>query len=906
MKTTLKRLTPLASALAGMGLLTVAGPASAAEYWLCAKAGSVTMPGSVSVPIWGYVKDNDNNLTNGCPAALDSTNWSAALPALTVASADATGLTVHLRNDLPEPTSLVIAGQGIPDPNPVWNDGSTGARTSLTQRVRSFTHEAAFGGGIADYVWPNIKPGTYLYHSGTHPQVQVQMGLYGAVVKNAADAVPAVPGPAAPAQAYAGVPYNKEVTLLFSEIDPAQHAAIDLGTFGTPSAPATTCPDDNHGGVMPMTSTLCYKPKYFLINGKPFQSGDPALADLPVRENSLLRLLNAGLRSYVPTLLGADMALIAEDGNRYQYRVGNTFSARDQYQYSTLLASLKTTDVIVTPPAEGKLPVYDRRLHLVNNLTQNGGLFGKFNVVCLIESCTDLSITKTDGLTSIHPGDPVTYTITVSNAGPTAVTGATVTDTMPAALSAMIWSCTAGSCGTASGTGSMSTTVNLAAGGSATYTVNGTLSPAVTTNLVNTASVTAPAGITDKNPANNSATDTDTIILPVDLSITKTDGVTQVPAGGPVSYTIVVSNAGPSNVTGATVTDTLPASILSPNWTCGSATGGASCGAANGNGNLSQSVNLPAGGSVTFTVNGALSLAATGSLTNTTTVTAPGGVTDTNLANNSATDTDTVLAIGAFFSTVNNLNPPGVTGTADDADIYAWYSNGITNTYLRVFDASATGVPASADVDAFVYNGPNDIYLSLNNDVGVTIPGLTFAVQDEDIVHWNGTSWSHFFDGSDVGMGSFPGSGSSAEDVDAFVINGGNLLVSTSGNPDVPGITGEADEDLLSCNGGTRGTATTCPSWSYYFDGSDVGLGTSGSEDVDFAKLVGGNIHLSTLGSFTTYDPPGASTALSGAGNQVFSCNAPTTGVNTACGSFSTVLTIPTISGNPMDAINLP
>ena len=73
MNITSKRLMPLAGALLGMGLLLSAGQAASAEYWLCAKAGSVTMPGAVApIPIWGYVQDNDADLTNGCPA-LDAT-----------------------------------------------------------------------------------------------------------------------------------------------------------------------------------------------------------------------------------------------------------------------------------------------------------------------------------------------------------------------------------------------------------------------------------------------------------------------------------------------------------------------------------------------------------------------------------------------------------------------------------------------------------------------------------------------------------------------------------------------------------------------------------------------------------------------------------------------------------------
>jgi uncharacterized repeat protein (TIGR01451 family) len=54
-----------------------------------------------------------------------------------------------------------------------------------------------------------------------------------------------------------------------------------------------------------------------------------------------------------------------------------------------------------------------------------------------------------------------------------------------------------------------------------------------------------------------------------DLSITKTDGITSVTAGGSLTYTIRASNAGPDNATGATVTDTFPAFVSSTSLSTG-------------------------------------------------------------------------------------------------------------------------------------------------------------------------------------------------------------------------------------------------------------------------------------------------------------------------------------------------
>jgi uncharacterized repeat protein (TIGR01451 family) len=253
---------------------------------------------------------------------------------------------------------------------------------------------------------------------------------------------------------------------------------------------------------------------------------------------------------------------------------------------------------------------------------------------------TDLTITKTDGVTSATPGGSVSYTITASNAGPSNAPGTTVADTLPASLTAT-WTCVGaggGTC-TAAGSGNINDIVNLPAGGSVTFTVNAAVSPAATGTMANTATVTASANVADTNAANNSATDTDTLTPQADLSITKTDGVTSATPGGSVIYTITASNAGPSNAPGTTVADTLPAS-LTATWTCVGA-GGGTC-TASGSGNINDTVNLPAGGSVTFTVNATINPAATGTLSNTATVAAPGGVTDPTPGNNSATDTDTL------------------------------------------------------------------------------------------------------------------------------------------------------------------------------------------------------------------------------------------------------------------------
>src|SRR5204863_5907691 len=88
-----------------------------------------------------------------------------------------------------------------------------------------------------------------------------------------------------------------------------------------------------------------------------------------------------------------------------------------------------------------------------------------------ITAQADLAITKTNGVTSVAAGGTTTYTIIVINNGPSAVTGATVADTLTRAISSANWTCAASagsSCTWARGSGSIATNVNSAGGGPAT------------------------------------------------------------------------------------------------------------------------------------------------------------------------------------------------------------------------------------------------------------------------------------------------------------------------------------------------------------------------------------------------------------------------------------------------------
>lgn len=157
----------------------------------------------------------------------------------------------------------------------------------------------------------------------------------------------------------------------------------------------------------------------------------------------------------------------------------------------------------------------------------------------------DLSIVMWSFPVPIKAGFPLTYTVIVTNAGPDAASGVTVTHTLPVGVT------------TASGSGD-GWTCNPPVAGVVTCTTAGLLpvgeapplSILMTAPLfgqaTSTASVTSEA--TDPNTANNSVTTSITITLVADISVAVDDSPDPVPPGGTITYTITLTNHGPSPV----------------------------------------------------------------------------------------------------------------------------------------------------------------------------------------------------------------------------------------------------------------------------------------------------------------------------------------------------------------------
>jgi len=404
-----KKYTIIEKGLLLTALTVMSGMASAAEYWLCAGSTTQIMPDTGEVvTLWGYANDDDNNLTNGCGNPVQVPG-----PAIRVSPGDLS-LIINLRNDLSEAVSIVVPGQSTPMTPVMFTDGQG------RQRVRSFTHETA-PATTGLYTWNNFKPGTYLYQSGTHPAVQVQMGLYGSAVKDASLG-----------SAYAGVSYDNEVVLLYSEIDPALHSAVSGGTYGTPAYP----------------STIDYQPQYFLINGQPYTSTTPPLGSMVIGETTLLRMLNAGLQSHVPTLQ-THINLVAEDGNLYPF---------ERPQYAALLPAGKTIDALFTPVNEGSYSIHDGKMNMTNATVPGGGM------LAFIDVAPNLPVALNDSYIMVEDGS-------LNVVAP----GVLVNDTGPSPLTAVLTSpVTAGNLVLNASDGSFSYTppANFSGGASFNYVAN--------------------------------------------------------------------------------------------------------------------------------------------------------------------------------------------------------------------------------------------------------------------------------------------------------------------------------------------------------------------------------------------------------------------------------------------------
>ncbi len=208
---------------------------------------------------------------------------------------------------------------------------------------------------------------------------------------------------------------------------------------------------------------------------------------------------------------------------------------------------------------------------------------------------------------------------------------------------------------------------------------------------------------------------------------------------------------------------------------------------------------------------------------------------------------DLLLSFGAATTL------PGV-GPVATSDIVRY--NATSSTFSMFFNGADVGL-SGRRIGSFCSLPTGELLLSFT--ARVSIAGLVggpsgTTVEASDIVRFSPTSLGNFtagmftfhLDGSDVGL-----SGTS-EVLDGIALDpSGSLILSITGSGAATGVTSVQDEDLIRFSATSLGSVTS-GSFSFYFDGSDVGLSTSSSEDVDAVFVAAdGRIFLSTLGSFS-------------------------------------------------------
>ena len=286
-------------ALRGAGLLTIAVTAvllfpfivnagavidgiEGTSFSLTAKADHISTPIGGSVLIWGYANGTSR----------------AQYPGPTLIVNQGATVTVALTNNLPDEAgnvSIVFPGHKVS----VIGGDSTGL----------LTNEAPPGGTTTvTYTFTASRAGTYLYHSGTRPELQVEMGLLGIIIVRPYGFSPSAPR----AYSHPGSAYDHEYLFLLSEMDPRIHEVVEF--YGVSALEATDYLSD-------------YFPNYWFINGRnaPDTMAMPGVSWLPTQpyncmprmrpgERMLMRVVSAGRDLHPFHHHGNHSRIIAKDG----------------------------------------------------------------------------------------------------------------------------------------------------------------------------------------------------------------------------------------------------------------------------------------------------------------------------------------------------------------------------------------------------------------------------------------------------------------------------------------------------------------------------------------------------------------------------------------------------------------
>jgi uncharacterized repeat protein (TIGR01451 family) len=301
----------------------------------------------------------------------------------------------------------------------------------------------------------------------------------------------------------------------------------------------------------------------------------------------------------------------------------------------------------------------------------------------------DLAITEVPASGSASPGGNISYTVGVTNNGPSAANAAAWTQTTPTNTTfASVtppagWTCTnpvAGATGTVTCTDGSA----LASAVTASFTLVVTVNTGVAGGTVISGSVTVSSATFDPSAANDTAASSVTV-LSADLAITQTPSPTSVSPGGTISYTSVVTNNGASSANAPVFKQATPANTTfqsvtpAAGWSCSNpAVGGT------GTITCTDAANLANGGTATFVVNVVVNAGVTDGSTISGSSNISSTTGDSNAANNTASSSVTVLA-PADLAIVQTVSAPVVAAGANVVYTVVVTNNGPNLSQNEVF-----------------------------------------------------------------------------------------------------------------------------------------------------------------------------------------------------------------------------
>ncbi len=245
-------------------------------------------------------------------------------------------------------------------------------------------------------------------------------------------------------------------------------------------------------------------------------------------------------------------------------------------------------------------------------------------VTSAVQTRADLSIRKIGPAGAVVAGRTISWTVTVTNAGPSVARSVTIDDPPPAGITGLTGAWSGGTCDTPCAVGDLAPHHDI----DIRYT--GTVRSGYTgPTIANTATV--GSATTDPETADNSATAITAITTSADVSLVKTVTPAPLVPGAAVTYSLAVHNTGPSDATGVLVSDPLPTELTAVS----AVTTSGSCDVTGAQLSCDLGV-LPSGAGATVTVRATLAAGvATGTISNTASVTAT--TPDPDLSNNTST-----------------------------------------------------------------------------------------------------------------------------------------------------------------------------------------------------------------------------------------------------------------------------